>query len=121
MAMTTKEFNEALAALRLSVYAAAPILGISLRQAQRYSAGDPVAAPVANYLTLQVQMIHRWKSELKKTRDMIAMATEKGFTARKDGRDVTDGWLQTLRNQETRWERLLRDPGNGLPAQIGPV
>lgn len=38
--MTAKQFNQAVAKLGLSVYASAPALGISLRQAQRYSAGE---------------------------------------------------------------------------------
>jgi hypothetical protein len=74
--MTTEQFNQSLATLRLSVYAAAPILGISLRQAQRYSAGDPIAEPVANYLSLLLKMVQRWKSELKKTRESIAFFGE---------------------------------------------
>lgn len=35
MNMTAKQFNDALTKLRLPVYASAPVLGISLRQAQR--------------------------------------------------------------------------------------
>ncbi|BEV44402.1 hypothetical protein [Afipia carboxidovorans] len=39
-AMTPKQFDAAVAKLGLSVYASAPALGISLRQAQRYSSGE---------------------------------------------------------------------------------
>lgn len=38
--MTRTQFNAALSKLGLSVYASAPVLGISLRQAQRYSSGE---------------------------------------------------------------------------------
>jgi hypothetical protein len=45
--MTPAKYRQALEALGLSVYAAAPILGISLRQAQRLAAGDsPVPTPI---------------------------------------------------------------------------
>jgi hypothetical protein len=36
--MTSTEFGEGFKELRLSVYASAKVLGISLRQAQRYAA-----------------------------------------------------------------------------------
>lgn len=50
---TRTRFNRLLKYLNLSVYAAAPILGISLRQAQRYSSGEDrqeVSLPVAKLL-----------------------------------------------------------------------
>ena len=54
--MTAKEFNQALGKIGLSVYASAKALGISLRQAQRYSAGgSTVNATVAKLLRLAVR------------------------------------------------------------------
>ena len=48
--MTADEFNRALKALGLSVYASPEVLGVSLRQAQRYSAGETIPMPVAKLL-----------------------------------------------------------------------
>jgi hypothetical protein len=54
--MTAKEFNAALGRLDLSVYASAPALGISLRQAQRYSREEaPVPQPIAKLLRLALR------------------------------------------------------------------
>ena len=50
--MSAKEFKDTLAELGLSVYASGSVLGISLRQAQRYSAGDTIAAPTARHLRM---------------------------------------------------------------------
>lgn len=56
-AMTPKQFNAAVAKLGLSVYASAPALGISLRQAQRYSSGEsPIPQTVAKLLRALVQL-----------------------------------------------------------------
>ncbi len=114
-------FNDALTKLRLSVYASAPLLGISLRQAQRYSAGEQeVSRPVANQLTLLVNMVTRWKAERKKNREMIEFFEDKNARPRihADGRDITDSWVMTLRDRDAEWEKLLRAPGDGIPSQI---
>jgi hypothetical protein len=116
--MTTEEFNSSLKALRLSVYASAPVLGISLRQAQRYSAGDPVSTPVANYLSLLVRMVQRWKKRLKEVREQIAWVKRTGARMMLDRKDATPRFVADLRRREEEWLELLRDPGNGLPAQI---
>jgi hypothetical protein len=53
--MTPKQFDAAVAKLGLSVYASAPALGISLRQAQRYSSGEsPVPITVAKLLRAMI-------------------------------------------------------------------
>lgn len=56
--MTARQFDLALAKLGLSVYASAPKLGISLRQAQRYSSGEttPVPAPIAKLLRAYIAL-----------------------------------------------------------------
>jgi hypothetical protein len=122
MDMTAKQFNDALTKLRLSVYASAPVLGISLRQAQRYSSGEQeVSGPVANQLTLLVDMVTRWKAERKKNQKMIDFFENKDLRARihSDGKDITSSWVATLRDREAEWESLLRrPPGSGLPSQI---
>jgi len=49
--MTARQFNAALKQLGISVYASARVLCISLRQAQRYSAGEaPVPPSIAKLL-----------------------------------------------------------------------
>lgn len=60
--MKAKEFNECLETIGLSVYAAAPFFGISLRQMQRISAGE-YPAPLALVRLLRL-MVH---SKLKAT------------------------------------------------------
>lgn len=53
VAMTSKEYKAAREKLGLSNYALAPVLGVSLRQAQRYEAGQsPIPLPVAKLLRL---------------------------------------------------------------------
>jgi hypothetical protein len=55
-AMTAEEFDRALKRLGLSVYAARVPLGVSLRQAQRYSSGDtPIPATVALLLRMYLK------------------------------------------------------------------
>lgn len=119
--MTAKEFNDSLKSLRLSVYAAAPILGISLRQAQRYSSGEqtPVAAPVANYLTLLVDMVDGWRMSRKKLLDQIKLFEKAKFTMTSNGKDITASWQAEIRRQLNVFEDLLRNGGeNGLPNQL---
>jgi hypothetical protein len=116
--MTTEQFNTSLKELRLSVYASAPVLGISLRQAQRYAAGEPISTPVANYLSLLVDMVRRWKQRLKEVRGQIAWFKRTGAKVTVDRKDTTDGFLAGLRQREEEWLERLRDPGNGLPSQI---
>lgn len=49
--MTAKQYNTAIAKLKLTPYAAAPLLGISLRQSHRYASGEqPVKETVARLL-----------------------------------------------------------------------
>ena len=119
--MTPKQFNDALGKLKLSVYASAPVLGISLRQAQRYSSGEqtPVAAPVTNYLTLLVEMVEGWKAERKKLQDQLAFFARPGTRISTNGKDETKEWVAKLKRQLAEYEDLLRNGGeNGLPPQI---
>jgi hypothetical protein len=117
--MTADEFNDALRYLRLSVYASAPILGISLRQAQRYAAGEQiVAAPIAALLTMTVDMIKRWKDELRKAKAQVELFDSGKFYARVNNKDATAEFSRTGHLYVRKWEKLLRDPGNGLPPQI---
>lgn len=55
--MTAAQFRRALNQLGLSVYASGPVLGLSLRQAQRIAAGEsPVPRPVAKLLRLMLRL-----------------------------------------------------------------
>lgn len=119
--MTPKQFNDALAKLRLSVYASAPVLGISLRQAQRYSSGEqsPVAAPVANSLTLLVEMVRDWKRQRKRIQEQLAFFERSGARISMNGKDETKEWIAKLQSDLAEYEDLLRNGGeNGLPPQI---
>ena len=52
--MTSTQYRKLLDRLGLTIVGAAPVLGISPRQAQRYAAGDPIPGPVAKLLRLMV-------------------------------------------------------------------
>ena len=57
--MTARQFDAALSKLGLSVYASAPLLGISLRQAQRYSAGETEVNPTVAKLLRAMLLLER--------------------------------------------------------------
>lgn len=54
--MTAAQYRKLLDRLGLTIVGAAPVLGISPRQAQRYAAGDPIPGPVAKLLRLMVRL-----------------------------------------------------------------
>ena len=56
MSMTAKQYRAALEKLGLTIVGAAPVLGISRRQAQRVAAGDsPVPEPIQKLLALIIK------------------------------------------------------------------
>jgi hypothetical protein len=118
--MTPKQFNDLLAKLRLSVYASAPILGISLRQAQRYSSGEQaVAQPVANHLTLLMQMVENWRAERKKILDQLKFFERPGARIGVNGMDNTKEWITELRRRLAEWDHLISTGADGqIPPQI---
>jgi hypothetical protein len=117
--MTAKQFNETLAKLKLSVYAAAPILGISLRQAQRYSSGEQdVAAPVASLLGLLVDQVRGFKERRKQLYNMLAVFERRHGRISENGRDVTFAHVAELHRMIVEMESLLRKHPAGLPPQI---
>jgi hypothetical protein len=118
--MTAKQFNDALSKLRLSVYASAPILGISLRQAQRYSSGEhPIAKPVANHLTLLVQMVENWRSERKKILGQLEFFERPGARIGVNGKDNTKEWVAELNRRLAEWDHLISTGADGqIPPQI---
>ena len=53
--MTPAEYRAAIAKMEWSIAGAAPHLGISRRQSQRYASGEnPVSAPIAKLLQLRL-------------------------------------------------------------------
>jgi hypothetical protein len=53
--MTARQYRRAVEELGISVYRSAQVLGVSLRQAQRFAAGEtPVPRPVAKLLRLSL-------------------------------------------------------------------
>lgn len=52
--MTPEQYRKTLDRLNLSIVGAAPVLGVSPRQAQRYAAGDPIPGPVSKLLRIMV-------------------------------------------------------------------
>jgi hypothetical protein len=117
--MTAKQFNDALAKLKLSVYAAAPILGISLRQAQRYSSGEQaVAAPVACILGILFDQVQGFKKRRHELNMMISAIDDRGLRVGTNNRDETPAWRGQLIVWLDEIEDLLRNHPAGLPSQI---
>lgn len=50
--MNSEQYRAILKNLGLSVYASGRIIGISLRQSQRYAAGDAIPVPIARLLIM---------------------------------------------------------------------
>jgi hypothetical protein len=106
--MTASEFKEALPRLGLSVYASANVLGISIRQAQRYSSGEEaVAWRTANHLRVLLFNV----DDLKKRRMQLIKQIEPLESGRGriyNGRtDVTAAALGEVRRQLSQCEHLL--------------
>jgi DNA-binding transcriptional regulator YiaG len=71
--MTPTQYIKLRKQLGLSNYALAPILGVSLRQAQRYEAGEaPIPLPVAKLLTIieryKIPTLLVWPADHKRKR-----------------------------------------------------
>jgi nitric oxide synthase oxygenase domain/subunit len=117
--MTAKQFNDALRRLRLSVYASADVLDISLRQAQRYASGEQtVSGPVANHLTQLVQMVDGWRSERKKVLQQIDFFSKPDTSISVNGKDDTKSWVAQLHVYLAEWDSLLATGANGqIPPQ----
>jgi hypothetical protein len=113
--MHKAEFNEGLRKLGLSVYASANVLGISLRQAQRYSSGEEeVAWRTANHLKLLLLHIDGLKTHRKRLIKQIA-PLETGRGQIYNGRtNVTAAALGEARRQLFECERLLTDHPAGV-------
>ena len=115
--MTVEEFNDGLRKLGISVYASANVLGISLRQAQRYSSGEePVAQRTANHVRLLLLTVAELKRRRKQLLEQIK-PLESGTGRIYNGKtDVTKAVLGDVRRQLAQCEGLLtRHPAGVKP------
>jgi hypothetical protein len=113
--MTKSEFNDALRELGVSVYASAGVLGISLRQAQRYSSGEELI-PWRTTNHLRILLLH--VDGLKKRRKRLIKQIkplESGAGRIYNGRsDVTNATAAEFRRQLAECERLLTNHPAGI-------
>lgn len=117
--MTTAQFNNALAGLNLSVYAAAPILGVSLRQAQRYSSGEQaVPATVSCILGMLRDQVRSFKKRLHELNMMISAIDDRGLRVGTNNRDETAAWRGQLIVWRDEMTDLLSNHPSGLPPQL---
>lgn len=117
--MTTAQFNNSLEKLHLSVYAAAPILGVSLRQAQRYSSGEQaVPATVSCILGMLRDQVRDFKKRIHELDMMISAIDDRGLRVGTNNRDETAAWREQLVIWRSEMIELLENHPSGLPAQV---
>ena len=113
--MSSAEFNAALRELKTSVYHAAKVLGISLRQAQRYSSGEQtVSYPTAGHLRMLLLHIREDKAQRRKLLKQLKDLETGRFHVREGGRDVTKEWANRTREMVQDLEKLLAEHPSGL-------
>ena len=117
--MTANEYNAALKELGLSVYASPKVLGISLRQSQRYSSGEQaVAQPVENHLRLLRLHFGMLKKRRRELNDGIAVI-ESGKVRHSFGKkDTTGEVLAELKRQLSEIEQLLTNHPTALKPSL---
>ena len=114
-AMSAREFNDALANLGISVYASANVLGLSLRQAQRYSSGEePVAWRTANHVRLLLLTIGELKRRRKQLLEQIKPLDRGTGRVYNGRRDVTSAVLGEVKRQLAQCEDLLTNHPAGV-------
>lgn len=119
-AMKPDEFCSRLKALDLSVYASAKILGISLRQAQRYASWEqPVGQPVARYLRLLDKHIRGLRDGYRMTTVQIKhleadISRLHAHRIYKNRKDLVARTIQDLKEHHEYLEALLLDHPSGL-------
>jgi hypothetical protein len=116
--MTASDFRAALKELGLSVYASPHALGVSLRQAQRYAAGEPVAWPVANAVRMMVWSVRDIKARRKDNLDSIKLFETKKIRLRSNGKDISEDWVATLRERVAELEHLLMNHPAGIKPSL---
>jgi hypothetical protein len=113
--MSAEQFDEALKFLGLSVYASAPVLAISLRQAQRYSSGEQiVAGPTARYLRVLQYHVTGLKLDREKLQKRIAILASGRGLIYENKVDVTAKTIAELNRQLGVIEGLLLKHPSGL-------
>lgn len=115
--MSPKQFNDACLELFGSVYAAAEPLGLSLRQAQRYTVSEPNQRTIIliGALRLNVKSLKDQRRMLKRD---LAFFTERGGRIGTNNVDETDSWIGVLKERLLDTERLLQKHPAGLIPQI---
>ena len=117
--MTTAEFNAALRTLGLSVYASPAVLKVTIRQAQRYAAGEqPVEARVAALLEILIANVRDLKRRHHELTMMISSIDDRGVRISANNKDETKSWRAQLQVWIGDIEDLLRKHPSGLPSQI---
>jgi hypothetical protein len=117
--MTTAEFNAALRTLRLSVYASPAVLKVTMRQAQRYAAGEqPVEARVAAILQILLAEVRDLKRRHHELTMMISSIDDRGVRISADTKDETKSWRAQLKVWLDDIEDLLRNHPSKIPSQI---
>jgi hypothetical protein len=116
--MSARDFNAALEELGLSVYASPRALGVSLRQAQRYAAGEPIAWPVANNVRMLVWNVRDLKARRKSLLEQINQFEHKGMRTRTNGKDDTSATLKRLHLYLTEIEDLLKNHPAGVKPRV---
>jgi hypothetical protein len=113
--MTTGEFNEALQKLGVSVYASAGVLGISLRQAQRYSSGEEsVPWRTTNHLRVLLFNVDGLKKQRKCLLKQIRPLQSGTSRFYNGGKDSTAAVLNENRRQLAECEHLLTNHPAGI-------
>jgi hypothetical protein len=119
--MDAAEFVSNLKRIALSVYASKDVLGISLRQAQRYASGEEsVPMRTSRHLRIIVDDLEyhkRWRRQLL---DQLEFMKRDGFRIRSNGRDVTQEWKARLEGYLADRENLLLSHPSGvsLPREL---
>jgi hypothetical protein len=113
--MTVREFNDGLKELGVSVYASANVLGISLRQAQRYSSGEePVAWRTANHVRILLLSVAQLKKHRKQRIAQIKQLENGGSRIYNGRTDVTKAVLAENKRQLAECESLLLNHPAGI-------
>jgi len=113
--MTADEFRAALAKLNCSVYASADVLGISLRQAQRYAAGgDAIPMRTAKHLRILLMHVHENQDRRRQLLAEISRREARGFTGVKDANLLAD-----YRRQVRELETILVNHPTGISPGFG--
>mgnify|MGYP001030776306 FL=1 len=118
--MSADEFRAALEELNCSVYASADVLGISLRQAQRYAAGgDAIPMRTARHLRLLVFNIQSIRRLRRDNLKQLADLRSGKFSLHENRVNITPQVIARIEVQTAELEKLLTNHHSGLKPGIG--